>query len=164
MAPYDVGAIAGIVVGCIAHPHCYSNVSYLLALNTFIFVLPGTETGRSRRRSGKGRRRAGQRSELIGCKQNQFNLVEGYMCRTIKCIPQIDFIGFQCRSSFVYSEMPFLEIYLVSADNCPYRSSFSLFFSESSWYSNRRAFVFCPHILWCCGSIAALNCLHTSKS
>ena len=112
MALYDVGAMAGIVVGCIAHTRRYShvhqvclnlnsNVSFLLTLNTFIFVLPGTETGRSRRRSGKGRRRAGQRSELIGCKQNQFNLVEGYMCRTIKCIPQIDFIGFQCGSSFV---------------------------------------------------------------
>ena len=112
MAPYDVGAIAGIVVGCIAHPRRYShqvwlnlnsNISFLLTLNTFIFVLPGTETGRSRRRSGKGRRRAGQRSELIGCKEmasliiqrrvhieNHDDLFEGYILLFCTCIPQLD--------------------------------------------------------------------------
>ena len=81
MAPYNVGAFAGIVVGCIVvlitvailmfvkFVNINSNV-FLLPTSYFPFVLAGTETGRSRRRSGKGRRRAEQKNERIECKLN----------------------------------------------------------------------------------------------
>ena len=88
MAPYDAGAIAGMVLVAsvtivIILMFVNSTVFHMLALTSF-FVVAGTETGRSRRRSGRGRRRAGQKSEPTDCKQNQYNLFEGYMCRTIK--------------------------------------------------------------------------------
>ena len=95
IALYNVRAFAGIVVRCIVvlipvatlmfvrFVDIKSNV-FSLPTPYFPFVLSGTETGRSRRRSAKGKRRAEQRNELIDCKQNQYNLFEGYMCRTIK--------------------------------------------------------------------------------
>ena len=91
MGPYNAGAIAGMV---------------LVALVTSFFVLAGTETGRSRRRSGRGRRRAGLKSELTDCKP---------FCT---CIPQIDYIGFLSGPPFVCvigDVILFLEIYFMSA-------------------------------------------------
>ena len=81
MAPYNDGAFAGIVVGCIVvlihvailmfvrFVNINSNV-FSLPTSYYLFLLPGTETGRSRRRSGKGRRRAEQKNERIECELN----------------------------------------------------------------------------------------------
>ena len=79
MAPYNAGAIAGMVL--VALVSIAAILMFIRFVNfycfhiscslTSLFVLAGTETGRSRRRSGRGRRRAGLKRELTDCKQNQ---------------------------------------------------------------------------------------------
>ena len=87
IALYDARAIAGMVW------YGWILLFYLCWSLSSFFVLPGTETGRSRRRSGRGRRRAELKSELTDCKQNQCNLFVGYIVHDT-CIPQIDYIVF----------------------------------------------------------------------
>ena len=135
MAPYDAGAIAGMVLVALVTiviilMFVNSTVFHMLALTSF-FVLAGTETGRSRRRSGRRRRRAGLRSELIDCK---------LFCT---CITQIDYIGFQSGPPYVCvigDVILFLEIYFMSAHIGT--SLYYLAISELSQFSNRRIFVF----------------------